>query len=356
MGNQGVQQGDQHKSPTNQELHGWRRNTAPPVSIDDVAVNCAGDRRHPRPRWQRRRRAAVEPGLYAASFTTDPHDAAHRLSKDDPRYTKADTEKKLLEKINARAANPDAGWPTCDSFSALHPACATCPLFAQKKSPFHHARRGADAAATSGAMQGFASRQRPADAGGLLAQQGQPRLHHGYQQDGRRPTPSRSSTTRSSTPASTWQEGLLLYRAIIGGIESWRDINVGTSMQPADSASALAKNNGALHRHQPPQSSEGFSRDLGIAPADHQAHRTPEHLRLDQRRHRLRLRRQDLQGDDHRHRLPRQALRPQLLGRRRAEAMAGRHAAGLRQHAAGEPWWRRPSPRRWSSWSAPRRW
>jgi Domain of unknown function (DUF927) len=114
---------------------------APPVSIDEVAAVCPviddillrGGKGDAEPLWNL--------ALMLASFTDDPHDAAHRLSDQDPRYTSAGTDKKLAEKVSARNANQAIGWPLCTSFSPLHPLCQTCPLFAQGKSPLHFAAK-----------------------------------------------------------------------------------------------------------------------------------------------------------------------------------------------------------------------
>ena len=109
----------------------------PPVSIDAVAKNCpmtaatletggAGKRE---PEWQM--------DIYLAAHTSDPQDAAHRLSKGHADYDPAATDKKLEQKQNAiRAGN--LGWPECAKFH--HAACETCPLRAQGKSPFHFAQ------------------------------------------------------------------------------------------------------------------------------------------------------------------------------------------------------------------------
>jgi len=132
-----ARQPNQYSSQRNANFGALAVTTAPPVPIEDLAINCgvfsdilgragAGD---PEPLWNM--------ALYAASFTTDPIDAAHKLSSGDSRYTQAGTDKKIQEKINARAANPAAGWPTCAQYSALHPACATCPFASQAKTPFH---------------------------------------------------------------------------------------------------------------------------------------------------------------------------------------------------------------------------
>lgn len=214
--------------------------SSPPVSIDDIAVNCAtiddmlsrGGAGDGEPLWNL--------GLYAAAFTTDPHDAAHRLSNGDSRYTKDGTEKKLLEKINARAANPSAGWPSCDSFSALHPACASCPLFAQKKTPFHHARRP----------------QAPHQPQNFMPRTGDELMPQGYW----RGKDNNHIFTTLFTKSAGYQtaeiinypildgaldsEGALVYRVAVGGIERWRDMTVSANIQPAQAAGALAKGHG----------------------------------------------------------------------------------------------------------------
>jgi len=109
----------------------------PPVSIDDVAKNCpmtaqtladggAGKRE---PEWQM--------DIFLAAHTSDPQDAAHRLSKGHADYDPALTDKKLEQKqIAIKAGN--LGWPECAKFH--HAACQTCPLRSQGKSPFHFAQ------------------------------------------------------------------------------------------------------------------------------------------------------------------------------------------------------------------------
>jgi hypothetical protein len=112
-------------------------NKLPPVSIDAVAKNCpmtaqtletggAGKRE---PEWQM--------DIYLAAFTSDPQDAAHRLSQGHADYDPADTDKKLEQKqIAIKAGN--LGWPECSKFR--HAACQTCPLRSLGKSPFHFAQ------------------------------------------------------------------------------------------------------------------------------------------------------------------------------------------------------------------------
>lgn len=218
--------------------------SSPPVSIEDVAVNCAviddileregdGDAE---PLWNL--------ALYAASFTDDPHAAAHELSRGDARYVFADTEKKLIEKINARANNPQAGWPTCESFNALHPACAVCPLFAAKKTPFHHARRPVNPTAAATSQQ-------------FVAASSDPLMPTGYwrNKDGHVFTMLYDKKTGDAHAAEVInypildagidpENGTLLYRCIVGGTTMWREINVSTSMQPQAAAGALAKGHG----------------------------------------------------------------------------------------------------------------
>jgi hypothetical protein len=218
---------------------------APPVEIEDVAVNCAAIddilTRHgngdAEPLWNL--------ALYAASFTSDPHSAAHELSNGDPRYTQQGTDKKLQEKIQARAANPDAGWPTCESFAALHPACATCPLFAQKKTPFHHARRQPTVPPTGAVHSDF------------VAQSNDPLMPVGYwrNKDGHVFTTLYDKAGNPYTAdiinypihdaaIDTDESAALLYNATVGGITKWRAVDVSANMTPVAAASALSHNGG----------------------------------------------------------------------------------------------------------------
>jgi hypothetical protein len=112
----------------------------PNVSIDDIAVNCpmtaatladAGAGKH-EPEWKQ--------DLYLAAWTTNPTNAAHRLSNGHKDYDAADTDKKLAERQKAMASS-SIGWPLCSSFN--HQACQSCVLRAQGKGPIHFARRQA---------------------------------------------------------------------------------------------------------------------------------------------------------------------------------------------------------------------
>ena len=69
--------------------------------------------------------------MFLAAWTSDPVDAAHRLSNGHATYVPADTDKKLDEKIATIASGK--GWPSCKSFK--HDACKTCPHFQSDKSP-----------------------------------------------------------------------------------------------------------------------------------------------------------------------------------------------------------------------------
>jgi hypothetical protein len=213
---------------------------SPPVSIDDVAANCLviedilerGGNGDAEPLWNM--------ALYAAAFTTDPFGAAHRLSDKDPRYTRDGTDKKLLEKINARAANSAAGWPKCEQFSALHPGCATCPLFAYKKSPFNHARR-----AEKVSPQEFM----PAAGNDELMPKGYWRNKEGHvcgtiTPPKAPPFPAVIIDYPILDAGIDGQTGDLIYRARIGGVEVWRDLTVSANTQPASMAGAIAKGNG----------------------------------------------------------------------------------------------------------------
>lgn len=214
--------------------------SSPPVPIEDVAANCLviadildrGGDGDPEPLWNM--------ALYAAAFTSDPFDAAHRLSNKDPRYVKDDTDKKLLEKINVRSTNPQAGWPKCEQFSALHPGCAVCPLFAYKKSPFHHARRA----------------ERPQAQEFMPGVDNDELMPKGYWRNKENhicgtiyppkaaPFPAVVLDYPILDGGIDGATGDLIYRARIGGIEVWRDLTVSANTQPASMAGAMAKGNG----------------------------------------------------------------------------------------------------------------
>jgi hypothetical protein len=218
--------------------------SSPPVSIDDVAVNCGviedilarGGKGDDEPLWNM--------ALYAAAFTTNPHDAAHRLGNQHAGYTKDSTEKKLVEKLNARANNTQAGWPKCEQFAALHSACASCPLFAYRKSPFHHARR-AETAGWQAPPQDF------------MPMQGDDQLmpRNYWRNRANQVCGTVFSKAGAPTPVVILDypiidayidqdDGDLVYRSIIGGLEKWRSITVSANMQPQAMAGALARGNG----------------------------------------------------------------------------------------------------------------
>jgi hypothetical protein len=116
-------------------------NSSPPVTVDDVADACLvikdildrGGNGDAEPLWNH--------ALLLASFTSNPSDAAHRLSKGDRRYSAAETDKKLAEKEAAKAANPNIGWPQCDQFNALTQKCHACIYFHNHKSPLSYASK-----------------------------------------------------------------------------------------------------------------------------------------------------------------------------------------------------------------------
>jgi Domain of unknown function (DUF927) len=229
--------------------------SSPPVSIDDVAVNCAviedilerGGNGDAEPLWNL--------ALYAAAFTTDPYDAAHRLGDADPRYTRDGTDKKLVEKINARANNPAAGWPTCESFSALHPACASCPLFAHKKTPFHHARRADQPNRTQEFMPAGDDDLMPA--GYWRGKDNNHVFTTLYNKSGV-PFVAEVINYPILDAAFNFVDGELLYRTAAGGAEAWRSISVSANMQPLGAAGALAKGNGMYINPKNHQSARDF--------------------------------------------------------------------------------------------------
>ena len=214
-------------------------------------------------RRRRRRRAAVEPGALLASFTDDPIDAAHRLSEGDPRYTKADTDKKLLEKINARAANPDAGWPHCTVVQRAAPGLRHLPAVRPEEDTVPPSPDAAPPAPTAPPAV-HAGQQRPADAVRLLAQQGQPRLHHALPT--RRAMPLYRRRAQLPDPRRRHRHGRRaagLPDAIIGGVEKCGATSTSAptcSRQPRRQRTGQAP--GRLRRYQQLQDSEGFSREL----------------------------------------------------------------------------------------------
>ena len=109
----------------------------PKLSIDRLAVICpaiadtlaTGGAGQQEPEWANY--------MFTAAWTSDPVDAAHRLSKGHKDYRPADTDRKLAEKQAALAANPQLGWPKCATFN--HKACQTCVLLVHGKSPINFA-------------------------------------------------------------------------------------------------------------------------------------------------------------------------------------------------------------------------
>ena len=218
--------------------------SSPPVDIHDVATNCAviddildrGGRGDSEPLWNQ--------ALYAAAFTSDPISAAHELSNQDPRYTVVETERKLQEKIAVRSGNHAAGWPTCKSFAALHPGCATCPLYALDKTPFHHARRNVAPPPPPGSGHGANMQPHGSD----------PLMPPDYWRNRDNHVFKLVTDKSGSYPielinypildAGIDSQGSLLYLAGVGGRPLWRCVDVSTCMQPVQAAGALAKGHG----------------------------------------------------------------------------------------------------------------
>lgn len=85
--------------------------------------------------------------LLAATFapSTDARQWAHDFSNRHAQYTPADTDAKFDQKMAARTTSGGRiGWPSCKTFSANSPACATCPKLGLGKTPFHGARDDSD--------------------------------------------------------------------------------------------------------------------------------------------------------------------------------------------------------------------
>lgn len=235
---------------------------APPVTIDELVVNCMtlddmlerGGKGDAEPLWNL--------GLYAASFTSDPHDAAHRLSGGDPRYSHADTEKKLAEKVAARTGNAAAGWPRCSQFAALSPKCALCPLKKQDKTPFHHViRYEGDPEKSDHYVHQADDTLMPVNfwrnkLGHVLTTQynksGLPQTVEAF------PYPLLDGGLDPKT-------GELLYLVSIAGVDQWRTLDVSVCMQPGDAARHLAKGYGVVV----PQRNHGAARDFLLAWVKH---------------------------------------------------------------------------------------
>ena len=132
-------------SATAQNFTGGVEEGLPPVPIDAVAAVCpmTADM------LARAGAGASDPlwklTLLLATFTTDPKDAAHRMSSGwsdgTKAYDPAETDKALQQKLDARAANPKLGWPRCAQFHAMHASCNTCPFLKAGKTPFHFVQR-----------------------------------------------------------------------------------------------------------------------------------------------------------------------------------------------------------------------
>ena len=211
--------------------------TAAPVALADVAAVCGvvddiltrGGNGDAEPLWNL--------ALLLASFTDDPHAAAHSMSNKDQRYSVSSTDKKLLEKVNARAANSNIGWPACSSFSALHPACATCPLFAHGKSPL-----------------AFARKPPPAQMVQAAATSPDPLMPFGYWRDNDKHVFTTISDKEKNSmtvdvlnrpildAAIDGDSGSLVFRTRISGVEKWGSANVHSNLQPTPSAQAMAAN------------------------------------------------------------------------------------------------------------------
>lgn len=109
---------------------------AAPRDIDEVAIHCAwirdtlenGGADNDNPKWFLSLRAAL--------FCREPDETGHRLSCGHPGYLHEETQQELVRLRSDRDRNPRIGFPSCKAISAAGaPQCATCPLFADGKSP-----------------------------------------------------------------------------------------------------------------------------------------------------------------------------------------------------------------------------
>lgn len=215
---------------------------APPVAIDDVAPECGvvsdildrGGDGDGEPLWNL--------AIMLASFTTDPVDAAHRLSSGDGRYSRSETDQKLQEKINARASNPSIGWPKCQSFSQLHTACALCPHFIHNKSPLNFAKTPVTAFVAQQQAQAAASQD--------------PLMPQGYYRDIDKHVCTVVTNDKGETMTVDVlgypildaglepETGALVVRTRWGGVERWGAAAIGSNQQPVAAAQTMAKGTG----------------------------------------------------------------------------------------------------------------
>lgn len=218
----------------NQNFSAGMGGSTVPVSVEDVARVCPvvddslarGGKGDSEPLWNQL--------LLLASFTEDPTDAAHKLSQGDGRYTKAETDRKLGEKVQARATSTTLGWPACSAFSPLSTLCQQCPLFAQGKSPLSFATR---------------VKSTPPPSPGQNADTLMP---DGYWRQGG--IVQTTETDKDGNAQTVWPLGgypvldagidpmtnQLVIRTEIGKVEKWGALSVSGNLGPLQAAQALA--------------------------------------------------------------------------------------------------------------------
>jgi uncharacterized protein DUF927 len=118
-----------------------RRQAYPELSfqgtIDDVGVTCPFIAETLRTHGEGLKEPVWFESLKVAYYTSDPIDAAHRLSSDHAGYDPDETEEKLghVEKDRQRR---DLGWPQCNT---IHDSgaeqCPACPHFGKGQSPLN---------------------------------------------------------------------------------------------------------------------------------------------------------------------------------------------------------------------------
>jgi hypothetical protein len=112
----------------NDDLTGGMKRDYVPVTIEDTAKYCpfikntlevGGTNLVGEPQWH--------DVLALACHTTNPSEAAHRLSEKNQYYNYDDTEQKLATAQQARADNPNLGPPKCAHIAVERDECKTCP-------------------------------------------------------------------------------------------------------------------------------------------------------------------------------------------------------------------------------------
>ena len=129
------------KSAINQNFTAGVSETSPTGVDRRRRGQLPGDRRHPR-----RAAATATPSRCGTWRSTPPRSPPTRtMPRTGCRQSGPALHQGRAPRRNcSRRSTPapptrQAGWPNCEQLLTAAPGCATCPLFAYSKSPFHHA-------------------------------------------------------------------------------------------------------------------------------------------------------------------------------------------------------------------------